>query len=58
MTNAWFLGLKVFAVFGLVTIAALFAGDLTGTGRVYPWRERFYLVPGPQPDATPSGLRR
>jgi hypothetical protein len=52
------IGTKVFAVAGLVTIAALLAGDLTGTVRVYPWRERFYFVLGPQPDATPPGLRR
>jgi hypothetical protein len=51
------LGTKVFACCGIAIVIGLFAGELTGLVRVFPWGQRFYLVPAvDRPAAAP--LRR
>jgi hypothetical protein len=53
------LGTKVFAVSGIAIVAGLFAGELTGAVRVFPWSQRFYLTPAvDRPDPTPAAVRR
>jgi hypothetical protein len=49
------LSTRVWASCGFLAMIVLFAGDLTGTIRVYPWQTRFYMVPGPfeQPSTRP-----
>jgi ABC-type arginine transport system permease subunit len=52
------LGTKVYAVCGIAIVAGLFAADLTGIKRVFPWSTQWYLAPAIGQPETPSPLRR
>jgi ABC-type arginine transport system permease subunit len=52
------LGTRVYAVTGMVAILALFLGEATGAVRVFPWQERFYLVPAIERGDTPAPVKR
>jgi hypothetical protein len=41
------LGARAYAVCGIAVLTVLFAGELTGAIKLYPWQVRFYVTPGP-----------
>ena len=51
---------RAFAGCAACVIAVLFAGELTGITRVYPWHLRLYVVPGvyDRPIVTPAPVTR
>jgi hypothetical protein len=50
---------RAYAVLGAASLMLLFAGEITGTYRVYPWNTAFFITPGPYlPPTTPVPIRR